>query len=149
MVKQRKSARAKRESGCPISFALGIFGDRWSLLVLRDLILKGRRRYKELLAAEEGIATNILSDRLRRLEEHGLIAHEPDERDGRQVLYRPTEMAVELIPMLVELIVWGARNDPDTTVRDEFVAQFEEDRDALIALIVSQVEATAKAGRRG
>ena len=149
MAKRRKPARPKRESGCPISFALGIFGDRWSLLVLRDLILKGRRRYKELVAAEEGIATNILSDRLSRLEEHGLIVREPDEKDRRQVLYRPTEIAVDLIPMLVELIVWGAHNDPDTAVRDEFVAQFEEDRDALIALIVKQVESTRRHGQRG
>lgn len=141
MTKRRAKARSKRRSGCPISFALGIFGDRWSLLVLRDLILKGRRRYKELLAAEEGIATNILSDRLRRLEHHGLIERRADDLDRRQVIYYPTEMAVALIPMLVELVVWGARNDPNTAVPAEFVERFEKDRDGLIESIVAQVEA--------
>jgi DNA-binding HxlR family transcriptional regulator len=141
MTRRRAKTPSKRDSGCPISFALGIFGDRWSLLVLRDLILKGRHRYKELLAAGEGIATNILSDRLRRLEDHGLIVRQPDDQDGRQVIYRPTEMAVDLIPMLVELVVWGARNDPDTAVPADFVKQFEHDRDALIASIIAQVEA--------
>ncbi|MEX2499489.1 MAG: helix-turn-helix domain-containing protein [Wenzhouxiangellaceae bacterium] len=141
MSKRREKGAPKRESGCPISFALGIFGDRWSLLVLRDLILKGRRRYKDLLAAEEGIATNILSDRLRRLEAHGLIVRAPDASDGRQFIYRPTPMAVDLIPMLVELVVWGARNDPGTTVPDEFIKQFENDREALIALIRAKLKA--------
>lgn len=148
MSKQRTSPRTARQSRCPISFALAIFGDRWSLLVLRDLILKGRRRYKEFLAAEEGIATNILSDRLRRLEDKGLIVREPDELDGRQFLYRPTQMAVDLIPMLVELVVWGARNDPGTAVPAEFIEQFEHDRDALIESIREGVEAADAGDRR-
>lgn len=130
-----------RRSGCPISFALGIFGDRWSLLVLRDLVFKNKRRFKELLAAEEGIATNILSDRLRRLEDHGLIVREPDAQDGRQFIYRPTQMAVDLVPMLVELVVWGARNDPDSAVPGKFIEQFDEDRDALIRSIRQGIEA--------
>ena len=103
---------------------------------------RARRRYTELLGAEEWIATNILSDRLRRLEDHGLIVREPDAQDGRQFLYRPTEMAVELIPMLVQLVVWGARNDPNTAVPAEFVERFEKDRAGLIASIVSDVAAT-------
>ncbi len=135
-----KTVKPARRSGCPISFALGIFGDRWTLLVLRDLILRDRRRFKDLLAAEEGIATNILSDRLRRLEEHGLIVREVDENDRRQQLYRPTETAVDLIPMIVELAVWGARNDPSTALPAGFVERFEQDRDALIASIRSRVE---------
>jgi DNA-binding HxlR family transcriptional regulator len=138
--RRRQQAKPARNSGCPISFALGIFGDRWTLLVLRDLILKGRRRYGELLAAEEGIATNILTDRLRRLEDKGLIVREADERDRRQYVYRPTRTAVELIPMLVEIVVWGARSDPDTRVPASFIERFEEDRDALIASIRDSVD---------
>lgn len=131
---------AARRSGCPISYALGIFGDRWTLLVLRDLMLRGRHRFKELLAADEGIATNILSDRLRRLEAHGLVVREADASDRRQQIYRPTRTAVDLIPMLVELIVWGARNDPETALPPEFVEQFDADREALIAALRSRVE---------
>jgi DNA-binding HxlR family transcriptional regulator len=133
-------SRNSSRTGCPISFALGIFGDRWSLLVLRDLVLKGKRRFTELLAAEEGIATNILSDRLRRLEDQGLIVREPDAHDRRRFIYRPTPMAVDLVPMLVEVVVWGARNDPGTAVPESFIRLFEEDRDALIESIRESVE---------
>lgn len=105
-------------------------------------MLKNKRRFKELLAAEEGIATNILSDRLRRLEDHGLIVREPDAHDGRQFIYRPTPMAVDLVPMLVELVVWGARNDPHAAVPGEFIEQFDDDRDALIESIRKGIEAS-------
>jgi len=121
-----------RRSDCPISFALEIFGDRWTLLVLRDLMLKGKRHYSEFLASEEGIATNILSDRLRRLERRGLITKTADTVDRRQVVYGPTETGMGLIPMLIEMTAWGARNDPRTAADSAFVKAFERDRDGLI-----------------
>lgn len=119
-------------SGCPINFALEIFGDRWSLLVLRDLLFKSRSRYRELLAGGEGIATNVLADRLKRLENRGLICKEPDPADARQVVYKPTRLAIDLIPMLVEMIVWGIRNG-NSDADPPFVQRFERDRDGLIA----------------
>ena len=130
-----------RRSGCPISYALEIFGDRWTLLVLRDLLLKGRQHYKELLAAEEGIASNILSERLRRLEERGLITKRRDPADGRQLIYSPTETAIDLLPMLIEMTVWGIRNDPMTAAPPEFLRRFEEDREGLIEDITAQARA--------
>ena len=81
----------ERRSDCPISFALDLFGDRWSLLVVRDLGLKGKRSFSELAASEEGIATNVLSDRLARLEEAGIILKSRDPNDGRRYVYRLTE----------------------------------------------------------
>ncbi len=122
-----------RRSNCPISYALDIFGDRWTLLVLRDLLLKGRHRFKEMQGAEEGIATNILSDRLRRLEARGLISRHKDPEDRRQVLYRPTELAVALLPMLLEMVVWSARNDGRSAVPPSFVARYDADREAVLA----------------
>ena len=130
-----------RRSGCPINYALEIFGDRWTLLVLRDLLLVGRRHYKELLAADEGIASNILSDRLKRLEDRGLISKRRDPADGRQLLYGPTEAAIDLLPMLIEMTAWGARNDPQTAAPPDFVRRFEEDREGLIATYVAQARA--------
>lgn len=132
-------AKSPARSTCPISFALEIFGDRWTLLVLRDLLLRGRTRYRELLQAEEAIATNVLADRLQRLAGKGLIRKERDPADRRQHIYRPTELAVSLVPMLVEMIVWGARNG-GADVPPEFIARFETDRDALIA----EIQASAR-----
>lgn len=132
MSQPRKTSRAKRRSNCPISFALGIFGDRWTLLILRDLILRNKCRFKEMLASPEGIATNVLSDRLRRLVDAGLVVREPDTDDQRQWIYRPTEKALDLVPMLVELVVWGARSDSRTAVPRTFIEQFDDDREALI-----------------
>jgi DNA-binding HxlR family transcriptional regulator len=85
-----------------------------------------------MLTSPEGIATNILSDRLHRLADAGLIVREPDTDDQRQWIYRPTEKALGLVPMLAELIVWSARNDPRTAVPRTFIEQFDDDREGLI-----------------
>ena len=89
----------RRRSDCPIHFALETFGDRWTLLVLRDVLLKGRSTYTDFLMAEEGIATNILADRLTSLQRDGLLARAPGGR------YRPTTKAIDLLPVLVEMIL--------------------------------------------
>ena len=117
----------RRRSDCPIHFALETFGDRWTLLVLRDLLLKGRSSYSEFLRAEERIATNILADRLARLQEDGLVVHGADGR------YRPTAKALDLLPLLVEMIVWSATYDADTATSAAFTERAREDREALVA----------------
>ncbi|MBL4844642.1 MAG: helix-turn-helix transcriptional regulator [Planctomycetes bacterium] len=125
-------SRKKRRSGCPISFALELFGDRWTLLVVRDLVFMGKRRFSEFSASSEGVATNVLSDRLRRLVEAGVIESLGDPDDGRRVLYHLTPAGVALIPTLVELANWGALHDPDTAAPAEFVRRFARDRAGLI-----------------
>ena len=121
-----------RRSGCPISFALDLFGDRWTLLVLRDVLLTGKRSFRDMLASEEGIATNILTDRLKRLEARGLIRRKRDPNDARRLIYLPTQFAVSLVPVLLELIVWGAENDPQTMVSADFTRSYRVDREAVI-----------------
>lgn len=103
----KKSRRAPR-SGCPISIALEIFGDSWSLLIVRDLMFKGLRTFNEFAAAGEGIATNVLSDRLTRLEATGILTKGPDPADARRIHYRLTEKGIDLAPALVELVLWAA-----------------------------------------
>jgi DNA-binding HxlR family transcriptional regulator len=102
---------AKRRSGCPVSIALEVVGDRWSLLILRDLMIRGYRTFKEFEASGEGIATNILADRLERLEQAGIIATEEDENDGRKLNYRLTGKGIDLAPVLLELLIWGAQHE--------------------------------------
>ena len=103
------SKKSKRRSGCPVSVSLEVFGDRWSLLIIRDLMVRGYRTFKEFEQAGEGIATNILSDRLQKLEGAGIVSAEPDAVDGRRLNYRLTEKGIDLAPVLLELLVWGAR----------------------------------------
>lgn len=110
----------KRElrSDCPIAASLDIFGDRWTMLILRDMLLGGKSQFGEF-ATEEGVATNILADRLATLVDLGIIEKVPDEVDRRKFHYRVLSPGVELLPVIAELVVWGLKN---TTVppRAEF-----------------------------
>lgn len=100
--------KAKSRSGCPVSVSLEVFGDRWSLLIVRDLMIRGFRTFKEFQQSGEGIATNILANRLRKLERAGIISAESDESDRRRISYRLTEKGIDLAPVLLELLLWGA-----------------------------------------
>lgn len=100
-----------RRSSCPINVALEVFGDRWSLLIVRDLLFKGRHTFGDFAAAEEGIATNVLSDRLAKLEAEGILRRGADLADRRRVRYELTAKGLELAPVLVEMILWSARHE--------------------------------------
>ncbi len=118
----KKRVVSKRRSDCPLNATLEVFGDRWSLLIVRDLLFKGRTAYKDFLAGGEGIATNVLADRLRRLAVEGVIEKGRDPVDARRLVYRLTTKGLALAPMLVEMIVWGARHyqtaAPPATIRE-------------------------------
>ena len=137
MVKPPKPPR----SGCPISFGLDIFGDGWSLLVLRDLLFEGKRTFRAFAGSDERIASNILADRLRRLQAAGLIRRQRDCSDRRQVIYAPTEAGRALVPVLVELAYWGAVHDKATGAPTAFRAGYEADRDALVAAMRARAAA--------
>ena len=109
-----------------------MLGDRWSLLIIRDLMFRGFRTYKELLESEEGIATNILADRLKRLEDYGIISTEPDATDRRKLIYRLTAKGIDLAPVLVELILWGARYE-DTAAPPALLRKMEKQRTEFIS----------------
>lgn len=121
-----------RRSGCPVSIALDLIGDRWSLLVIRDLMVRGFRTFREFRQSGEGIATNILTDRLQKLERAGIIGAEADDLDARRVNYRLTEKGIELAPVLLELLLWSARHE-DTAAPDGIVAHIEANRGAFLA----------------
>jgi len=104
--------QSSRRSPCPVSCALDLFGDRWTLLVIRDLFL-GRTRFKDFTASPEGIPTNILSDRLERLSESGLISRVPLE-GGKRFAYELTEKGRALKPVLVAMKEWGLRWEEGT-----------------------------------
>jgi len=122
----------KRRSGCPVSIALEMFGDRWSLLIIRDLMVRGYRTFKEFQESGEKIATNILADRLRKLESSGIISAEAGERDGRRVNYRLTEKGIDLAPLLLEMLIWGARHE-ETGAPCALIAKMESNREEILA----------------
>jgi DNA-binding HxlR family transcriptional regulator len=117
--------RTERRSDCPINFALQIFGDAWSLLIIRDLMFTERRTYSDFLNAEEGMATNILASRLELLQAAGLIRR---EGGGKGAKFSLTDKGLDLLPAMLELIAWSARYDADTAAPRTFVAKVRNDR---------------------
>jgi DNA-binding HxlR family transcriptional regulator len=115
-----------------VSVSLEIFGDHWSLLIIRDLMVRGFRNFNQFQESGEGIATNILTDRLRKLEAAGLLTTEADETDKRRVNYRLTRKGIDLAPVLLELLIWGARHE-HTGAPCAFIEHMEENREAVLA----------------
>lgn len=99
-----------RRSDCPVNFAVETLGDKWSLVILRDMIFWGKRSYGEFLQSDERIATNVLAGRLEYLVREGLIERSQHETDRRKEIYRVTELGIALVPMLIEMIAWSAAN---------------------------------------
>ncbi len=107
--------RTTPRSGCPINLTLEVLGDRWSLIVIRDMMFGNRRHFRELQAgSEEGIASNILADRLKRLVEIGLVTRADDPSHRQKGIYSLTEKAIDLVPLLVQMGAWGRRYLPVT-----------------------------------
>lgn len=113
-------------TGCPVAFALDIFGDRWSLLVIRDLMLRGNETYGEFLDSGEGIATNVLADRLKGLEAEGIIVKSPDPDNRRRNIYRLTQKGLDLAPVIMEMIRWGGKHDNSPGARKENAARIDK-----------------------
>jgi DNA-binding HxlR family transcriptional regulator len=103
----------EHRSGCPINLSLEVLGDKWSLLIIRDMMFGNRRHFRALLTgSEEGIASNILADRLHRLTDLGMITSAPDPRHKQRILLSLTEPAIQLVPVLAQLGAWGRRHLP-------------------------------------
>ncbi|SDW57837.1 transcriptional regulator, HxlR family [Saccharopolyspora shandongensis] len=104
-----------RRSGCPINLSVEVLGDKWSLVVIRDMMFGNRRHFRELLNnSEEGIASNILASRLQRLAENGLVSKAADPSHKQKVIYSLTEAAIQLVPVMAHLGAWGRRHLPAT-----------------------------------
>ena len=111
-----------------------MIGDRWSLLIIRDMMMRGFRTYQEFLSSEEGIATNILADRLRKLEGKGIISTSRDPADRRLMIYKLTQMGMALGPVLLELGMWSARYEI-TDASPVIIQKMEKNREAFLAEI--------------
>ena len=129
---KRKPA-PKRRSGCPLNASVEILGDRWSLLIIRDMMLRGFRSFKEFLESHERIATNILADRLRKLEAYGIISTARDPSDGRRLIYSLTAKGIDLAPVLTEMVLWAAAHEK--TGNQTLVRQMRKDKEQVISAV--------------
>ena len=130
MANQR---RAERRSGCPLNASVEMLGDRWSLLIIRDMMLRGAGTFKEFLEGDEGIATNILADRLKKLIAHGMITTELDPSDGRKLIYVLTPKGIDLAPVLTEMVLWAARHEE--TENQALVRTMKKDKEQFLAAV--------------
>jgi DNA-binding HxlR family transcriptional regulator len=126
-----KKTVVKRRSGCPLNASVEMLGDRWSLLIVRDMMLRGFQTYKEFLESDEGIATNILADRLSKLEAHGIISTRPDATDGRKLTYLLTPKGIDLAPVLAEMVLWAARHEE--TGNQALVRELQANKQGVVA----------------
>ena len=131
--KNMPGQKPKRRSECPLNASVEMLGDRWSLLIIRDMMLRGFRTYKEFLECYEGIATNILADRLRKLVAYEIITTEPDPSDGRKRIYSLTPKGIDLAPVLTEMVLWAAAHEE--TGNQTLVRQMRADKEKFLAAI--------------
>jgi len=118
---------------CPISSALDIFGDKWTLLVIRDLLFNEKKTYGEFLDAEEKIATNILADRLSLLEMAGILSKHKHPDSKAKILYQLTRKGIDLIPVLVEIIAWSEKYHEVHPYAKEFAKQLKRDKAGVVS----------------
>lgn len=126
-------------SHCPINFTIEHFGDKWSLLIIRDLMFKGKRHYNEFLEAGEKVSTSVLGDRLKMLEEMGIISKGQDTIKKSRIRYSLTQKGIDLLPIMIEMIIWGGEKDPLTESPKAFMEQAINHREDLIKEIREQL----------
>jgi DNA-binding HxlR family transcriptional regulator len=122
-----------RRSGCPLNASVEMLGDRWSLLIVRDMMLRGSRTFKKFLESHERIASNILADRLRKLAAYGIIAAQHDSSDGRKQIYLLTKKGIDLAPVLTEMVLWAAAHED--TGNQALVQQMKKNKKQFLASI--------------
>ena len=144
--------REAQRSGCPINLTLEVLGDRWSLIVIRDVMFGNRRHYRELLnSSEEGIASNILADRLKRLVATGLLSKRDDPTHKQKSIYSLTEAAIELVPLLAQMGAWGRRHTPvsrELSIRAELLEKGREPMWKAFMTELRSIHLGARAPRR-
>ena len=136
----KTSSAADISPRCPISFTMNMLGDRWSLLIIRDMMLFGRRRYSEFLASGEGISTNILADRLKQMQQLDLVEKFGDPSNRKASVYLLTDKGLRLFPVLLEVIRWGQQHDEHSMITDAMAQALRDGGEPLARQIQKRVE---------
>jgi DNA-binding HxlR family transcriptional regulator len=132
-----------RRSTCPTCHALDIFGDKWTLLIVRDLMFKGKSRFGDFLASEERIATNILTERLNRLEYCALIERRPDPTNSRGSVFALTKKGRDLLPLMIEITMWATKYNERCEAPAVLIRRYKADRAALLRDLAASLERAA------
>ena len=127
-------------SHCPINFVLETFGDKWSLLIVRDLMFKGKKSFGEFSESSEKISTNILAERLKRLEAHGIIEKSVDPANRSKLNYALTQKGNDLLPIMLEITAWSSKYDALTNAPPTFLNAFQANREAVIEAAKSSLK---------
>ena len=123
----------KKRSDCPLSFSLDIFGDKWSLLIIRDILMTGKFSFSEFIRSKEKIASNILTDRLSFLESSGIIKKHVSPKNKSKFIYSLTQKGIDLLPAMIEIMQWGAKYNADTPLPPKkIIKRYKEDKQGLI-----------------
>lgn len=130
--------KIKKRSNCPMSYCLDFIGDKWVLLIIRDMIFNGKQHYKAFLKSKEGIATNVLGDRLKMLQEKGFISSQADPDKKSMKLYSLTQKGKDLLPLLVDMMVWSSKHGDfgeDHERLEQFAKRVKENREEVLEQI--------------
>jgi len=133
--------QTKKRSECPISGSLDIFGDKWSLLIIRDLMFSDKCTYNDFLKAGEGIATNILATRLKGLEENGLIEKHAHPDSKAKILYKLTAKGIDLLPIIVEVYVWAEKYMAIPAGLKAIINNAKKDKDGFVKQVTKELKA--------
>jgi DNA-binding HxlR family transcriptional regulator len=133
----------KKRSDCPISCSLDVIGDKWSLLIIRDVMLRGKMSYSEFLNSEEGIATNILVSRLNTLEAEEILVREVAPANKSKYIYSLTQKGVDLVPIIIELMDWGAKYNKNCP-RKELGQRIKKDKAAVVRELMEILKSKVK-----
>ena len=139
---------SEKRSDCPISSSLDIFGDRWSLLLVRDLMLHKTRTYGDFAKSEEKIATNILANRLQVLEENGIIVKLPYPDNKVKGLYQLSQKGVDLVPALIEIALWGGKYVTGTEETSPFLREVKKNKTKFLKNIMDKLQEEEDAFRK-
>lgn len=130
----------KMRSHCPTNYAIEHFGDKWSLLIIRDLMFKEKRHYNEFFESDEKISTSVLGDRLKNLEQSGIISKGEDAVKKSRIKYSLTAKGIDMLPFMIDMISWSGKYDNETEAGDVFLAQAKGGREFLLKSIREKLE---------
>lgn len=125
-------AKLKQHTKCPIDYGLMNFGDKWSLIIVRDIMFGGKKYYGDFAKSAEGISTNILASRLSSLEANGILNKDQDLDNKTKYIYSLTEKGKDLLPIMVEIVSWGDKYDSDTEIDKDFRERMKNDKEGFL-----------------
>lgn len=134
------SIKLKVRSHCPVNYALEHFGNKWYLLIIRDLIFKGKRHYNEFFESKEKVSTSVLGARLKRLEELGIIYKKDDHVKKSRIRYNLTQKGIDMLPIVVEIVVWSGGYDKESVIDKEFLFQARHNKAELLRTTRKRLE---------